>query len=171
MATAQDRKNADPTVASESDNDRLKHTAGGVTTRNDATDMGVPMLPGSGAEPVGPEDALGEGPKRGDYTGRIGPSSYHPHEMLPGSPADVADPNRPSVRVEQQRPRAEEIGEVEGLKGGVESAQDQQTAQDRRREEFDAVRDADQARAAAAPADTTGDAAQTRTAPQRKQQQ
>ncbi len=75
------------------------------TTRDDRNDLGVPMLPGSPDERQGPEDALGEGPKRGDYTGRIGPESYHPHSG--GTP---------------QRPRAEEIGDAEGLKGGVETA-------------------------------------------------
>lgn len=68
-------------------------------------DLGVTMLAGDPSEPVGPEDALGEGPKRGDYTERIGPADYHPHE---GS--------------EAQRPRAEDIGEVAGKKGGVETA-------------------------------------------------
>jgi hypothetical protein len=92
----------DPAVASDKANQKLEHTEGGVTTRDDKADLGVPMLPGDGSEPAGPEDALGPGPKRGDYSGRIGPESYHPHE---GSQA--------------QRPRAEEIGDVKGQKGGV----------------------------------------------------
>ena len=66
--------------------------------------FGVDMLPGDPSEPVGPEDALGKGPKRGDYTDRVGPATYSPHE--------VADP---------QRARAEDIGEVAGKKGGVET--------------------------------------------------
>lgn len=95
----------DPTVATDAENNRLRHSEGGVTTRDDKTDLGVPMLPGSPDEPVGPEDALGEGPKRGDYTGRLGGSSYNPHDgTVP------------------QRPRAEDIGDVPGLKGGVETA-------------------------------------------------
>lgn len=66
-------------------------------------DLGVPMLPGSPDEPVGPEDALGEGPTRGDYRGRIGdPKVYHPHEGTT-----------------PQRPRAEDIGDEPGVKGGV----------------------------------------------------
>ena len=69
-----------------------------------AGDLGVPMLAGSGDEPVGPEDALGEGPKRGDYTDRLGGAGYQPHEGT-----------------EAQRPRAEEIGDVEGHKGGVDT--------------------------------------------------
>jgi hypothetical protein len=74
------------------------------------------MLPGSSDEPVGPEDALGVGPKRGDYTDRIGPSNYHPHE------ATVVDDEAGEVTVlEPQRPRAEDIGEAPG-KGGVDTA-------------------------------------------------
>lgn len=115
----------DPGVASEKANERLKHTdelrdqaavaasgaapakepTGSVTTRDDATDLGVPMLQGSPDEPVGPEDALGKGPTRGDYRNRLGGDGYNPHE---GS--------------EPQKPRADEIGEVEGKKGGVETA-------------------------------------------------
>lgn len=39
-------------------------------------DLGVPMHDGDPAEPVGPEDALGVGEKRGDYSGR-GDGSDH----------------------------------------------------------------------------------------------
>ena len=60
-----------PTV----DNAELEHSRGGATTR-DGMDAGVPMTPGQANEPVGPEDALGAGAKRGDYRDRIhgGPS-------------------------------------------------------------------------------------------------
>lgn len=85
----------------------------GVTTRDDALDLGVDMLPTKGEEPVGPEDALGKGPKRGDYRDRIGPANYQPHE------ASVEDGK---VKVEAQRPRSEDIGDVPGKKGGVDSA-------------------------------------------------
>lgn len=115
----------DAGVASEKANARLQHTdelrdqaavaapgaapakepVGSVTTRDDATDLGVPMLQGSPDEPVGPEDALGKGPTRGDYRERLGDSGYHPHEGA-----------------EPQKPRAEEIGEIEGEKGGVDTA-------------------------------------------------
>jgi hypothetical protein len=85
-----------------------------VVKKDNNNDLGVPMLKGSSDEPTGPEDALGEGPKRGDYTDRIGPSNYHPHE---------ATVNDKGVTVlEPQRPRAEDIGEVAGKKGGVDSA-------------------------------------------------
>jgi hypothetical protein len=96
----------------------LQHTEGGVTTRDDATDLGVPMLPGSGNEPVGPEDALGVGPKRGDYSKRLGDANYQPHQT-----ERIADakPGEPHTRVVEQAPRASEQGEVEGKKGGVET--------------------------------------------------
>ena len=84
---------------------KLEHSEGGTTTRDDANDLGVPMLPGDPSEPVGPEDALGEGPTRGDYRDRLGGSAYQPH--------DGAEP---------QKPRAEEIGDVKGRKGGVETS-------------------------------------------------
>lgn len=100
---------------------RLEHTEGGTTTRDDAADMGVPMLPGRPDEPVGPEDALGVGPKRGDYSGRIGPDNYQPHEIRPASAEDQRDPNKPSVIVEAQRPRVADQGDAEG-KGGVDTA-------------------------------------------------
>lgn len=100
MAT---KKSDDPGVASESQNQKLEHSEGGTTTRDDATDLGVPMLPGDPSEPVGPEDALGDGPKRGDYTDRIG-DGYHPHT---GS--------------EPQKPKAADIGDEKGRKGGVET--------------------------------------------------
>lgn len=107
-------------VASDKQNAKLEHTRGGTTTRDDATDVGVPMLPGSPDEPVGPEDALGEGPTRGDYRDRIGPSNYQPTESVVIPEADRAD-DGPAVRVEAQRPRADEIGDVAGKKGGVET--------------------------------------------------
>lgn len=78
---------------------------GSVTTRDDKLDLGVPMLQGAPEEPVGPEDALGEGPKRGDYRDRLGGSGYQPHQ---GSVP--------------QKPRAEDVGEVAGKKGGVDTA-------------------------------------------------
>lgn len=111
--------------AKKSTGGEARHSQGGVTTRDDATDLGVPMLPGSPDEPQGPEDALGPGPKRGDYRGRIGGSDYQPHQVVP-----VTDPKRnddgtlaaPAVEVVAQRERAAEIGDEKGRKGGVETA-------------------------------------------------
>ena len=91
---------------------KLQHTEGGSTTRDDAGDLGVPMLPGKPDEPVGPEDALGDGPKRGDYSDRIGPSNYQPHA------ASVVDGK---TVLEAQRPRVADVGEAPG-KGGVDTA-------------------------------------------------
>lgn len=113
-------KKTDDSTATEKDNSRLEHSQGGTTTRDDATDVGVPMLPGSPDEPVGPEDALGVGPKRGDYTGRIGPADYHPHEVVA---VPDAEPGEATAKVVAQRPRAEDIGDVAGRKGGVDSAE------------------------------------------------
>lgn len=106
------------TVASPAENAKLDHTRGGVTTRDDVTDMGVPMLPGSPDEPQGPEDALGPGPKRGDYAGRAGASDYQPHEVVPVPDAKSGESN---VRVVAQRGRVADIGDEAGRKGGVET--------------------------------------------------
>jgi hypothetical protein len=103
-------------IADVSANLNLKHSAGGTTTRDDSTDVGVPMKQGDPSEPQGPEDALGRGPKRGDYRTRIGPDSYHPHEVVA---VDNPEPGKPIARVEAQRPRADEIGEEKGVKGGT----------------------------------------------------
>lgn len=100
-----DAKHSSEGVASNAQNDKLKHSEGGVTTRDDALDLGVPMLQGDPSEPQGPEDALGDGPKRGDYRDRIGGSSYQPHSG-----------EKP------QRPNADDIGDAKGLKGGVETS-------------------------------------------------
>lgn len=104
-------------VATEEQNARLEHTEGGVTTRDDATDLGVPMLAGAPDEPSGPEDALGEGPKRGDYRNRLG-GGYEPHEIVPVADPEPGGPTAAAVR---QRGRAEDIGEEPGVKGGVQT--------------------------------------------------
>lgn len=75
-------------------------------------DLGVAMLPGKPDEPQGPEDALGEGPKRGDYSNRVGPENYLPHEVVRTSDG---------VTVNAQRPRVDEVGDADG-KGGVSTA-------------------------------------------------
>ena len=105
-------------IASTNENNKLEHTASGASTRDDASDMGVPMLPGTGKERVGPEDALGAGPKRGDYSNRIGSANYHPHEVVK---IEDAAPGEPNVQVVPQRPRTEDIGDAENIKGGVDT--------------------------------------------------
>jgi hypothetical protein len=112
-------------VASPEQNAALKHSRDGVTTRQDLLDAGVPMLPGDPRERQGPEDALGAGPKRGDYTSRIGGSDYHPHTSEP-IPEDEQEPDGPTTRLVPQRPRAEDIGDVPRRKGGVETADEEQ---------------------------------------------
>jgi hypothetical protein len=61
---------------------RIEHSRGGISSRDDALDEGVPMLQGDSNEPVGPEDALGFGPKRGDYSHSI-PPGYEPTMTVP----------------------------------------------------------------------------------------
>jgi hypothetical protein len=102
----------------------VEHTQGGVTTRDDAHDLGAPMLAGDPEEPVGPEDALGAGPKRGDYRDRVGDSSYQPHETVLNPDYDPSDPTSPRTIVQPQRPRTEDIGDEPGKKGGVETSED-----------------------------------------------
>lgn len=90
----------------------------GVTTRDDALDMGVPMLAGDPDEPIGPEDALGPGPKRGDYSRRLGDSYYNPHQTVA---VEDAKEGEPRVKVIAQAERASEQGEKAKLKGGVDT--------------------------------------------------
>jgi hypothetical protein len=88
-------------------------TPAAATTERMVGDLGVPMLPGKPDEPQGPEDALGEGPKRGNYADRIGPSSYAPHEVTRDSDGKLV--------VTAQRPRVADVGDADG-KGGVTTA-------------------------------------------------
>lgn len=74
-----------------------EHSSGGVTTRDDATDLGVPMAAGPSHQ--GPEDALDPN-ARGDYSDRIGDASYQPHQVV--TKAD-AEPGEPQVEVVDQR--------------------------------------------------------------------
>jgi hypothetical protein len=114
-----DEKRSGSGIATSDANAKLEHTEGGVTTRDDKTDLGVPMLPGSGDEPVGPEDALGEGPKRGDYSKRLGDANYAPHETK-----RIADakPGEAHTEVVEQAPRVNDVGDESGKKGGVETS-------------------------------------------------
>lgn len=113
-------KSNDAGIATPEQNKRLEHVDGGTTTRDDALDAGVPMLPGDGSEPQGPEDALGIGPKRGDYRERIGPSGYQPHQSVP---VPDAKPGEATARLEAQRPRADDIGDEPGVKGGTQTVE------------------------------------------------
>jgi hypothetical protein len=90
--TEQAKANKDQTpasVAAPADNAKLEHTEGGVTTRDDLLDAGVPMTQGKPDERVGPEDALGTEPTRGDYSGRI---DSGPHlASVPLDPNEAGD--------------------------------------------------------------------------------
>lgn len=99
--------------------EKLEHSVGGITTRDDVLDLGVKMLPGDPKETIGPEDALGAGPKRGDYTGRVGDSYYQPHQSVA---VEGPKPGEPVARIEAQRPRTENISDEKGKKGGVETS-------------------------------------------------
>lgn len=93
----------------------LKHTSDGVTTRDDALDAGVDMIAGQPDEPIGPEDAFGPGPKRGDYSDRL---NYGPH--LVSEPIADAKPGEPVARLVNVTERSER-GDKPG-KGGVVTA-------------------------------------------------
>jgi hypothetical protein len=127
-----------PSVEVAPDPSELEHTMGGSTTK-DALDMGVPMLQGAPDEPIGPEDALGEGAKRGDYTDRQDGAQHYESVANPkagqpiqkwikdGQDAKEGDEGAELVTVDYepaytqvlQNPRVEDIGEVPGEKGGV----------------------------------------------------
>ncbi len=119
-------KNVSPEagIASEQQNDSLEHSVEGVTTRDDVLDLGVPMLAGDPSEPVGPEDALGPGPTRGDYRQRMGETNYQPHITVA---VTDAKPGEPNVRVVAQRQFVAEIGDVKGVKGGVDTHEGQKS--------------------------------------------
>jgi hypothetical protein len=135
MTTETKSKTKDPTpdsVASPAENAKLEHTAGGKTTRDDPLDAGVPMTQGDPREPIGPEDALGPGPKRGDYSGRIDAGPHLVSEPIPpGEREDVIlkddDGNvigrepGPHTRLVDAGARAGDVGDAPG-KGGVPPA-------------------------------------------------
>lgn len=94
----------------------LEHTQGGNITR-DAMDAGVPMIPGDPNEPIGPEDALGPGAKRGNYDGRI---DRGPHMVTVENPEADTDKGEPRYMLVPQ----DEVAELgnqsdEPGKGGV----------------------------------------------------
>lgn len=110
-------------MAKQSDDKNLQHSEGGVTTRDDALDSGVPMLPGDPSEPVGPEDALGSGPKRGDYSKVIGNKEHY--HSVPNPDRDPADPNSPAYVLVHQNPLVEQRGDDKGVKGGTQPLADE----------------------------------------------
>ncbi|NUO36440.1 MAG: hypothetical protein HOQ27_15425 [Dermatophilaceae bacterium] len=103
-------------------NENLEHSEGGATTRDDALDSGVPMLAGDPSEPVGPEDALGSGPKRGDYTPWLD-RDYSAAVVNPDH--DPSDPDSPRTVLVHQNPLAEQRGDEKGVKGGSKPLADE----------------------------------------------
>lgn len=100
-----------------------EHTEGGLTTKHDATDLGVPMAKGKADEPVGPEDAFGAGPKRGDYSGPAAETADNKEHyvMVPNADAGEDEPNVIAVR---QNDLATQQGTVpKGEKGGVTTSE------------------------------------------------
>jgi hypothetical protein len=115
--------------ATPAQNAKLEHTQGGATTRDDAIDQGVPMLQGEATEPSGPEDALGRGPKRGDYGGRILPN-LGTHQTVPSQEPGAGQPFvnedggvdiKPHTTVVSQVQNMVDRGEAPGEKGGVDT--------------------------------------------------
>lgn len=94
----------------------------GVTTRDDALDSGAPMLPGDPTEPVGPEDALGSGQKRGDYS-EWADRRYT--ASVPNPNRDAEDPASPASVIVEQTPLIEQRGDERGVKGGTNPLSDE----------------------------------------------
>lgn len=120
---ADNKAAADGAQASQAQNDKLEHTEGGVTTRDDALDSGAPMLPGDKSEPTGPEDALGSGPKRGDYSQLIGNQQFS--ASVPNPDHDPTDPNSPASVLVHQNPLVKDRGDEKGVKGGTHPLADE----------------------------------------------
>ncbi len=118
-----------PESAGAKENQALEHSVEGSTTRDDNLDVGVPMLQGDPSEPAGPEDALGEGPKRGDYTSRQDGADHYETVRNPrgGEPVRDGDGNivdlEPLYVLRRQNERVNDIGEEPGKKGGVDTAE------------------------------------------------
>jgi hypothetical protein len=96
----------------------------------DAHDGGVPMIPATEprGEASGPEDAFGVGPKRGDYSKRLGGSDYNPHTVVPVEHMDEDGGITVQQVMVDQKALAEEIGDEPGLKGGVDTHTDKAAA-------------------------------------------
>jgi hypothetical protein len=110
-------------MAQAKQDDNLKHSDSGVTTRDDRLDSGAPMLQGDASEPVGPEDALGSGPKRGDYSKLIGNGQFS--ASVPNPAHDPSDPNSPRSVLVHQNSLVEQRGDKKGVKGGTHPLTDE----------------------------------------------
>ncbi len=81
------------------------------------------MLPGDVSEPAGPEDALGSGPKRGDYSEVIGNKRHQ--ASVPNPDYDPSDPSSPASVLVDQNPLVEQRGDEKGVKGGTKPLSDE----------------------------------------------
>jgi hypothetical protein len=100
---------------------RLEHSQGGITTRDDANDLGVDMLPGHRNLLGRSSSALRQGPKRGDYSQQSLPPGYEP---MTSEPIPNAKSGEPQVRMVRQRPNAQIRGDVPKKKGGVDTSEE-----------------------------------------------
>ena len=94
-----------------------------TNTRDDALDSGAPMLKGDASEPSGPEDALGSGKKRGDYSGLIGNQEFY--ASVPNPNHDPSDPSSPASVLVHQNPLVKQRGDDKGVKGGTQPLSDE----------------------------------------------
>lgn len=95
--------------------------AGDPVTRQ-AGSEGVAMIEGHPEEPVGPEDAAGPGPKRGDYSDR-GDGKAHHYEYVRDQDGNMVP--RDQVAAMNETPAVGDAGE----KGGVNTGPSGQYAQ------------------------------------------
>jgi hypothetical protein len=105
-------------VATKPDAARAKkgeHSMGGMSHRDDPSYLGVDMLPGDPSEPSGPEDALGPGPKRGDYEETIAAGGV--------THTSIERNEDGEIEVVYQNERASNRGDTKGKKGGVETTE------------------------------------------------
>jgi len=90
-------------------------------TKRDTQDAGVPMRAQVDSEPkkqTGPEDAADPtANNRGEYAGRMTSGDSYVSELIPEAERVVGGP---ISRLVPQFPRAAQIGEVPGKKGGVD---------------------------------------------------
>ncbi len=92
-----------------------------ATTKND--DKPSTMIQGDPSEPGGPEDALGSGQKRGDYSGLVG--NQQSYASVPNPKHDPSDPNSPASVLVHQNPLVGQRGDEKGVKGGTHPLSDE----------------------------------------------
>lgn len=106
-------------------NDTIEHTRGGITTRSDANDVGVPMRElAEGEKPRrGPEDALDPN-SRGDYSERLkdgpsirmDPTPVDEREEKLDRKQKIGDGKTETVTVTERKPNATAVEAIPGTK-------------------------------------------------------